>query len=96
MAIQEKNFAASKKIRKDIKVIVLTTEKNKAKHFINIIGFDRRLERPLDQKKAISILNALIPGLKFNKTEPIYFTYKNKNKKKNQKKLFITVKMVIN
>lgn len=51
MAIQEKNFAASKKIRKDIKVIVLTTEKNKAKHFINIIGFDGYLERPLDQKK---------------------------------------------
>lgn len=91
----------AKKIRKDIKVIVLTTEKNKAKHFINIIGFDGYLERPLDQKKAISILTALIPELKFNKTEPIYFTYKNKNKKKNQKKknkkkLFITVKMVIN
>ena len=87
----------AKKIRKDIKVIVLTTEKNKAKHFINIIGFDGYLE----QKKAISILTALIPELKFNKTEPIYFTYKNKNKKKNQKKknkkkLFITVKMVIN
>ena len=48
------------------------------------------------KKKAISILTALIPELKFNKTEPIYFTYKNKNKKKNQKKLFITVKMVIN
>lgn len=96
MAIQEKNFAASKKIRKDIKVIVLTTEKNKAKHFINIIGFDGCLERPLDQKKAIPILTALIPELKLNKTEPIYFTYKNKNKKKNQKKLFITMKMVIN
>lgn len=80
----KKILQLAKKIRKDIKVIVLTTEKNKAKHFINIIGFDGYLERPLDQKKAISILTALIPELKFNKTEPIYFTYKNKNKKKNQ------------
>ena len=69
-----------KKIRKDIKVIVLTVERNKTKHFINIIGFDGYLEKPLDQRKAISVLTALIPKLKFNRVEPMYYIYNNKNR----------------
>ena len=69
-----------KKIRKDIKVIVLTVERNKTKHFINIIGFDGYLEKPLDQRKAISVLTALIPKLKFNRVEPMYYICNNKNR----------------
>ena len=69
-----------KKIRKDIKVIVLTVERNETKHFINIIGFDGYLEKPLDQRKAISVLTALIPKLKFNRVEPMYYIYNNKNR----------------
>lgn len=69
-----------KKIRKDIKVIVLTVERNKTKHFINIIGFDGYLEKPLDQRKTISVLTALIPKLKFNRVEPMYYIYNNKNR----------------
>ena len=72
-----------KKIKKDIKVIVLTVERNKTKHFINIIGFDGYLEKPLDQRKAISVLTALIPRLSFNRVEPMYYIYKNKNRKKD-------------
>lgn len=69
-----------KKIRKDIKVIVLTVERNETKHFINIIGFDGYLEKTLDQRKAISVLTALIPKLKFNRVEPMYYIYNNKNR----------------
>lgn len=69
-----------KKIRKDIKVIVLTVERNETKHFINIIGFDGYLEKPLDQRKAISVLTALIPKLKFNRVEQMYYIYNNKNR----------------
>lgn len=69
-----------KKIRKDIKVIVLTVERNETKHFINIIGFDGYLEKPLDLRKAISVLTALIPKLKFNRVEPMYYIYNNKNR----------------
>lgn len=69
-----------KKIRKDIKVIVLTVERNETKHFINIIGFDGYLEKPLDQRKAIYVLTALIPKLKFNRVEPMYYIYNNKNR----------------
>ena len=69
-----------KKIRKDIKVIVLTVERNETKHFINIIGFDGYLEKPLDQRKAISVLTALIPRLRFNRVEPMYYIYNNKNR----------------
>ena len=72
-----------KKIRKDIKVIVLTVERNETKHFINIIGFDGYLEKPLDQRKAISVLTALIPRLKFNRVEPMYYIYNTKNRKKD-------------
>ena len=72
-----------KKIRKDIRVIVLTVERNETKHFINRIGFDGYLEKPLDQRKAISVLTALIPRLKFKKVEPMYYIYNNKNRKKD-------------
>ena len=72
-----------KKIRKDIKVIVLTVERNETKHFINVIGFDGYLEKPLDQRKAISVLTALIPRLKFNRVEPMYYIYNTKNRKKD-------------
>lgn len=69
-----------KKIRKDIKVIVLTVERNKTKYFINVIGFDGYLEKPLDQRKAVSVLTALIPKLKFYRVEPMYYIYNNKNR----------------
>ena len=72
-----------KKIRKDIKVIVLTVERNETKHFINIIGFDGYLEKSLDQRKAISVLTALIPRISFNRVESMYYIYNNKNRKKD-------------
>jgi DNA-binding NtrC family response regulator len=76
----EEVLKAVKKIKKDIKVIVLTVERNETKYFINVIGFDGYLEKPLDQRKAISVLTALIPKLKFNRVEPMYYIYNNKNK----------------
>lgn len=76
----EEVLKAVKKIKKNIKVIVLTVERNETKYFINVIGFDGYLEKPLDQRKAISVLTALIPGLKFNKVEPMYYIYNNNNK----------------
>lgn len=79
----EEVLKAVKKIRKDIKVIVLTVERNETKHFINIIGFDGYLEKPLDHKKAISVLTALIPRISFNRVEPMYYIYNNKNRKKD-------------
>ena len=60
-----------KKQKKDIKVIVLAVEKNQTKHFINFLGFDGYLEKPLSQRKAISILSSLIPNIIFKKIEPI-------------------------
>ena len=76
----EEALKVVKKIRKDIRVIVLTVERNETKHFINRIGFDGYLEKPLDQRKAISVLTALIPRLKFKKVEPMYYIYNNKNR----------------
>ena len=76
----EEVLKAVKKIKKDIKVIVLTVERNETKYFINVIGFDGYLEKPLDQRKAISVLTALIPKLKFNRVEPMYYIYNNKNR----------------
>ena len=76
----EEVLKAVKKIKKDIKVIVLTVERNETKYFINVIGFDGYLEKPLDQRKAISVLTALIPRLKFKKVEPMYYIYNNKNR----------------
>ncbi len=70
-----------KKVNKNIKIIILTSEKNKTNHFINVLGFDGYLEYPFDQRKAISILTALIPKLKFYKNEPMYYINKNKTNK---------------
>lgn len=74
-----------KKQKKDIKVIVLTVEKNQTKHFINFLGFDGYLEKPLSQRKAISILSSLIPNIIFKKIEPKYYINNNKNINKKYK-----------
>lgn len=62
-----------KKNKKEIKTIVLTDEKKQANYFINLLGFDGYLSKPLSQKKAMDMLKILISDLEFIKARKMYF-----------------------
>ena len=51
----------------DIPVIILTVSRNERSHFINDLGFDEYLEKPIDIAKAKSALCSVIKDLKFSK-----------------------------
>ena len=51
----------------DIPVIILTVSRNERNHFIDDLGFDEYIEKPIDVNKAKSALCSVIKDLKFDK-----------------------------
>lgn len=53
----------------DIPIVILTVDQDSHDKYVNNIGFDEYMAKPLDIEKATSTLPKVIKGLKFNKEE---------------------------